>query len=113
MAALMAQKADALYAKASMNNVRVDSLKDAAHAIRQSGDAIAKGNIEQVREFRRTAAGALTRAQTQLQAGTTGSAAAKGTAGPLDNVVQSGPDMAPPQYRDKVAEYYKALNGSF
>ncbi len=113
MAALMAQKADALYAKASMNNVRVDSLKDAAHAIRQSADAIAKGNIEQVREFRRTAAGALNRAQAQLQAGTAGSTAAKGTAGPLDNMVQSGPDMAPPQYRDKVAEYYKALNGSF
>ena len=31
----------------------------------------------------------------------------------VEKLVQSGPDMAPPQYRDKVAEYYKALNGSF
>lgn len=113
MAALMAKKADAIYAKASMKNVRVAALKDASHAIRQSADAIAKGNIEQVREFRKVAAGALNRAQAQLQAGPSGSMSAKGTAGPLDNVIESGPDMAPPQYRDKVAEYYKALNGSF
>jgi hypothetical protein len=113
MAALMAKKADAIYAKASMKNVRVDSLKDAAHALRQSADAIAKGNIEQVREFRKVAAGALNRAQAQLQAGPSGAMSAKGVAGPLDNVIESGPDMAPPQYRDKVAEYYKALNGSF
>jgi hypothetical protein len=113
MAALMAKKADALYAKASMKNVRVDSLKDAAHALRQSADAIAKGNIEQVREFRKVASGALNRAQAQLHAGPSGSMSATGTAGPLDNVIESGPDMAPPRYRDKVAEYYKALNASF
>jgi len=41
MAALMARQADALYAKASMKNVRVDSLKDAAHQLRQADDAIA------------------------------------------------------------------------
>jgi len=27
-------------------------------------------------------------------------------------VIESGPDQAPPKYRDKVAEYYKALNGA-
>lgn len=113
MAALMAKKADAIYAKASMKNVRVDSLKDAAHMLRQSGDAVAKGNIEQMREFRKMAASSLTRAEAQLQAGPTGAMDAKGSAGPLGDVVEGGPDMAPPQYRDKVAEYFKALNGAF
>ena len=113
MAALMAKKADAMYAKASMKNVRVDSLKDAAHQLRQSADTIAKGNIEQSREFRKMAATSLTRAQAQLQAGPSSAMEAKGSAGALDNMVESGPDLAPPQYRDKVAEYYKALNGAF
>ena len=113
MAALMAKKADSIYAKASMKNVRVDSLKDAAHMLRQSGDAIARGNIEQMREYRRMAAGSLQRAEAQLEAGPSGAMEAKGATGPLDHVVESGPDQAPPQYRDKVAEYYKALNGAF
>lgn len=113
MAALMARQADALYAKASMKNVRVDSLKDAAHQLRQSADAIAKGDIQQVREFRRMAASSLTRAATNLAAGPSGAMEAKGSTGALDDMVESGPDQAPPKYRDKVAEYYKALNGAY
>ena len=113
MAALMAKKADAMYAKASMKNVRVDSLKDAAHQLHQAADTIAKGNIEQAREFRKMAASSLTRAQAQLQAGPSGAMEAKGSAGALDDMVESGPDLAPPQYRDKVAEYYKALNEAY
>ncbi|MEA3212662.1 MAG: hypothetical protein QOE70_5719 [Chthoniobacter sp.] len=112
MAALMARQADALYAKASMKNVRVDSLKDAAHQLRQSGDAIARGDIQQVREFRKMAVSSLTRAATNLAAGPSGAMEAKGSTGALDNVIESGPDQAPPKYRDKVAEYYKALNGA-
>ncbi len=113
MAALMARQADALYAKASMKNVRVDSLKDAAHQIRQSADAIAKGDIQQVRELRKMAISSLTRAEAKLAAGPSGAMEAKGSTGALDNVVESGPDQAPPKYRDKVAEYYKALNGAY
>lgn len=113
MAALMAKKADAIYAKASMQNVRVDGLKDAAHMLRQSSDAIAKGNIGQVKEFQKMAATSLTRAQAQLKAGPSGAMEAKSSTGALDNVVESGPDLAPPQYRDKVAEYYKALNDTY
>ncbi len=113
MAALMARQADALYAKASMKNVRVDSLKDAAHQLRQSNDAIAKGNIEQMKEFRKMAASSLSRASAQLQAGPSGAMEAQGKAGALDNVIESGPDQAPPQFRAKVAEYYKALNGAY
>jgi len=112
MAALMARQADALYAKASMKNVRVDSLKNAAHELRQSADAIAKGNIEQMREFRKMAISSLSRAATNLAAGPSGAMDAKGSTGALDNVIESGPDQAPPKYRDKVADYYKALNGA-
>ena len=112
MAALMARQADALYAKASMKNVRVDSLKNAAHELKQSADAIAKGNIEQMREFRKMAISSLSRATTNLAAGPSGAMEAKGTTGALNNVIESGPDQAPPKYRDKVAEYYKALNGA-
>jgi hypothetical protein len=108
----MARQADALYAKASMKNVRVDSLKNAAHELRQSADAIARGNIEQMREFRKMAISSLTRAATNLAAGPSGAMDAKGSTGALDNVIESGPDQAPPKYRDKVAEYYKALNGA-
>ena len=113
MAALMARQADAIYAKASMKNVRVDSLKDAAHELRQSADAIAKGDIQQMREFRKMAISSLTRAEAKLSAGPSGAMEAKGSTGALDNVIESGPDQAPPKYRDKVAEYYKALNGAF
>ena len=112
MAALMARQADALYAKASMKNVRVDSLKDAAHQLHQSADAIAKGDIGQMREFRKMAISSLTRAEANLSAGPSGAMEAKGSTGALDNVIESGPDQAPPKYRDKVAEYYKALNGA-
>jgi hypothetical protein len=112
MAALMARQADALYAKASMKNVRVDSLKAAAHELRQASDAVAKGNIEQMREFRKMAISSLSRAAANLSAAPSGAMEAKGTTGALDSMVESGPDHAPPKYKSKVAEYYKALNGA-
>jgi hypothetical protein len=111
MAALMARQADALYAKASMKNVRVDSLKAAAHELKQASDAIAKGNIEQMREFRKRAISSLSRATVNLSAAPSGAMEANPTPGALDSMIQSGPDHAPPKYRGKVAEYYKALNG--
>jgi hypothetical protein len=112
MAALMARQADALYAKASMKNVRVDSLKNASHELRQAADAIAKGNIEQMREFRKMAISSLTRAAANLSAAPSGGMEAKGNTGALESMIESGPDQAPPKYRGKVAEYYKALNGA-
>jgi len=112
MAALMARQADALYAKASMKNVRVDSLKEAAHDLHQSADAIARGNIEQMKEYRKMAISSLQRAEANLSAGPNGAMDAKGSTGALDHAVESGPDQAPPKYKDKVAEYYKALNGA-
>ena len=112
MAALMARQADVLYAKASMKNVRVDALQAAAHELRQASDAVAKGNIEQMREFRKMAISSLSRAVTNLSAVPSGAMEAKGTTGALNGMIESGPDHAPPRYRGKVAEYYKALNGA-
>ena len=112
MAALMARQADALYAKASMKNVRVESLQNASHELRQAADAIAKGNIEQMQEFRKMAISSLSRAAANLSIAPSSAMEATGTTGALDNMIQSGPDYAPPKYRSKVADYYKALNSA-
>ena len=108
--AALAQKADALYAKASMKNVRVDSLKEAAHHIRQSGEAIAKGNIKEMKEFQRLAVSELKESKAKLDAGPTGAIETTRSASGLNNLIESSPDVAPPQYRDKVSDYFKALN---
>jgi len=112
MEAMMAQRADDTFAKASMKNLRVGALADAAHHLRQSTDAIAQGEIGQVKEHRRMALAALKRAKAELSAETSGGLQVEGAAGILENVVDQGPDLAPPKYRDQVAEYYKALNDS-
>ena len=112
MAVLMAKRADALYAQASMKNVRVDSFKNAAHQLHQSADAIAHGDIQQMKEFRKKAITSLTRAEADLGAGPTGAMDTTGGTGVLNNVIETAPDKAPPKYRDKVADYYKALNGA-
>ncbi len=112
MAALMAKQADSIHAKASLKNIRVDDLKRAAHHLRQSGDAIAKGDIVQTKEQRRLAVSALRRAKSKLDAGPTGAIELNTGARPLDDVIESAPDHAPPRFRDKVAEYFKALNES-
>jgi hypothetical protein len=110
MAALMARQADAAFAKASMKNIRVDSLKEAAHHLRQSGDAVSKGNIRQMKEFRKLAIASLQKAQTQLEAGPTAGFAVESSQGVLGDVIDSGPDLAPVKYKDEVADYYKRLN---
>jgi len=110
MAALLANKTDSLYAKASMKNIRVESLKTAAHHLRQSADAVASGNIAQVRELRKLAVGALLEAQTDLQAGPTPAYESGGTRSVLGGMVESSSDTAPAQYRDQVNEYFKVLN---
>ena len=112
MAALMAERADSLYAKASMKNIRVESLQTAAHHLRQSADAIAKGDIDQVKEHKRLAVGALVEARTDLQAGPSAAYEIGGSSALLDDMVESSPDTAPPQYRNRVAEYFKVLNAS-
>ena len=114
MAALMARQADALHAKASLKNVRVDDLKAAARHLRQSADAIARGDIRQAREFRKLAMAALERAHAELEAGPSGGMDAEARLTQmLEGVVEGGADEAPPKYRDAVSEYFKQLNESF
>jgi hypothetical protein len=110
MAAMMARQADAVYAKASLKNIRIDDLKTAAHHLRQAADAEAKGDIQQLREQQKVAVSSLRRAQADLQAGPNGAMEVGGRAGVLNDVIESGPDHAPAQYRDQVSDYYKALN---
>ena len=112
MAAIMAKKADAIFAEASMKNVRVDSLKNAAHHIRQSAEAVARGDIRQMKEHKKAAAAELMEARAQLQAGPNSAIPVNRTIDMLEGVVESGSDAAPTEYRDKVSEYYKALNGA-
>jgi len=112
MEAMMAQQADAMFAKASMQNVRAGSLKDAAHHLRQASDAVAKGNIAQLKEHRRMAAAAMKRAKAEIDAARTGSFTVDETPSLLDDVVEGGAEQAPPKYRDMVSEYYKILNSA-
>jgi hypothetical protein len=111
MEALMARQVDAMYTKASLKNVRADSLKNAAHHLRQAADAVARGgSIEQIREHRKQAAVALKRAKTQLRSGPSDALSDGRSSALLDDVLAAGPDEAPPRYRDLVADYYKKLN---
>ena len=108
--ALMAKRADAMYAKASTQNIRVDSLKTAAHHLRQADDAIAKGDIAQLREHRKVAMLSIQKAKAQIDAELAGSFNIERKPSVVEGVVEGGPDAAPAQYRDLVSEYYKALN---
>ncbi len=110
MASLMARQADATFAKASMKNIRADSLKAAAHHLRQSADAVAEGDIKAMKEFKKHAMAALVRAKAELEAGPQSGFAIESDSRVLDDVVEGGPDHAPAKYRDLVADYYKRLN---
>ena len=110
MAALLARDADAIFAKASLSNVRAASLQTAAHHLSQVDDAIAKGDIGRVAEHRQLAVSALRRAQVELSAAPSTAIALDATPSLVDNAVQAGADMAPPKYQAQVADYYKLLN---
>lgn len=113
MAAMMVKVADATYAEASMKGVRTASFKSAAHHIRQLNDAIAKGApIDQVAELKRKALGDLKKTRTELSqdnAGDLGDGVGKVSIG---DVVDAGPEEAPPKYRDMVSDYFKKLGES-
>lgn len=113
MASLMALRADAIHAQASLHNVKVGSLKEAAHHLRQSADAIAKGKIEEVKEFRSMALSELQNAKVELEAAPIGSLDILETPRIVESFTGSGSDLAPQKYRQAVADYYKLLNESF
>ncbi len=111
--AKMAKRADTTFAQASMKGLRADSLKSAAHHIRQAADAVSKGApIGQVAELKRKAIGELKKAKTELGEGSAESLDGRHSTSMLNDIVESSPDEAPPKYRDLVSEYYKKLNDS-
>ncbi|MCX6997774.1 MAG: hypothetical protein NTV49_11975 [Kiritimatiellaeota bacterium] len=111
MAALMAKQADAAYAQASLKGVKSDSLKAAAHHMRQVADMIARGApIDQVLELRRKALAELKAGRTELEQGNTDALDTQVTASILKDVLEAGPDDAPPKFKELVSEYYKRLN---
>jgi hypothetical protein len=108
--ALMA-KTEATYVKASLMNLRSDSLATAAHHLHHAEDAVSAGlPISQVREYERRAVAALKKAQTELGSGVAGSVKEEGQSEVLEDVVDGGTDVVPSNYRDLVSEYYKSLS---
>jgi hypothetical protein len=111
--AAMAKRVDTSYAQASMKGLRADSLKSAAHHIRQAADAVSKGApIGQVAELKRKAVGELRKAKTELGQGSSVRLDGRHNVSILTDVVEASPDEAPPKYREFVSEYYKTLNES-
>lgn len=113
MQALMARQADAVFAQASLQNVRLGSLERAAQHLRQADDAIAKGDIARIMEHRNMAIAALRQAQTELSARPTSAIQVGSTPSIIQDAVQSSPDAAPVRFQSQVAEYFKLLNEEF
>ena len=111
MGQLMVKQADQAYAQASMKGMRADSIKKAAHHIRQMNEAIAKGApIDQVAELKRKAVASLKKAKTELGQGAASSLDNRNENVAMNDMVEAGPEEAPAKYRDLVSEYYKKLN---
>jgi len=108
-------KTQAAHVKASLMNLRTDSLSEAAHHMRQASDAISHGlPILEVREYQRRAVASLKRAKTELDSGVVTSIdEGPAPAAPIEDATDEGNDEAPPTYRDLVAEYFKSLSESF
>jgi hypothetical protein len=104
-------RTEALNARLGAMGLRTEALERAAHHMRQAGDAVAAGlPIAQVREHRRRAVAALKTAQTDLKTGRVVTGALSGSsASSLDDAVEETAAEAPREYRDLVADYYKAL----
>ena len=104
-------KTDATYIKASLMNLRTDSLATAAHHLHQAEDAVSDGlPISQIREYERRAVAALKNAKTELGAGVSDSVKQDERSSALEDVVDGGTDIVPANYRDLVSEYYKSLS---
>jgi len=111
--AMMAKRTDSTYIQASMKGLRADSLKLAAHHIRQAADAISKGApIGQIAELKRKAVAELKIAKTELGQGSGANLDGRASTSMLNDIMEASPDEAPPKYRDLVSEYYKKLNES-
>lgn len=109
----MARQADAVFAQASLKNVRAASLQEASRHLRQADDAIVKGDIRRLQEHRQMALAALRQAQAELAAPPTGAMALETAPSIIETAVQAGADTAPPKFQTQVADYYKLLNETF
>jgi hypothetical protein len=106
-------RTEALHVKASLFNMRTESLEDAAHHMRQANDAVAAGlPIRQVKEHQRDALAALKQARTELGSGVSGSLGQGRGKMPVEDAVENAAENAPTAYRDLVGEYFKSLSGS-
>ena len=104
-------KTEAVHIKASLLNLRTESLGAAAHHMKQARDAIARGlPIEAVREHHRRAIQALRDAQTELDAGVTVGITASNSGNSEDDATVGTSDEAPDEYRDLVADYFRSLS---
>ncbi len=111
--AMMAKRADTTYAQASMKGMRSDSLKNAAHHLRQAEDAVSKGApIGEIAEWKRKAIAELRKAKTELGEGSAASLDGRNSTSLVNDIVEASPDEAPAKYRGLVSEYYKKLNES-
>ena len=110
LADLMA-RTEAVHIKASLLNLRTESLGAAAYHMKQADDAIAQGlPIHAVREHHRRAIQALKSSQTELKAGVAVSVSTTATGTSPDDATASSSDEAPEAYRDLVAEYFRSLS---
>lgn len=111
---MLRRNAEQIYAKASMMHMRTGRLDEAILNMRKAEDAIEKGYpIRQVREYQRRAAVALRRTQADLS-GRTLDVSGKGAAVKQndDSFYAGAAEEAPAEYRDLVAEYFRALSES-
>ena len=112
--ALLRRNAEAAYAQATLRHLRTGRLDEAVDYLRQSERALAAGApLSQVREFQRRAVAALRETQSDLNAGFCAEQpleAAAGAAPDLGEGLAATPDEAPAQYRELVAEYFRALS---
>jgi hypothetical protein len=110
LADLMA-KTEAVHIKASLLNLRTESLGAAAHHMKQADDAIAQGlPIHAVRKHHRRALQALKASQTELKAGVSAGVSSSAIEGSPIAATLSSSDEAPEEYRDLVAEYFRSLS---
>lgn len=107
----MMSKVESLYAQANVKNIKSPSLDLAAHHVQQLNDAIAAGRpLEELAEFKKRVIADLKKASTELSSGASMVLDSGKVGSVLENVVDTGADNAPAQYKDVVAEYYKSLN---
>ncbi len=110
--AMLRRDTEAVYGKASLMRVQTGALDEAVRNLRLAEEAAAKGlPISQVREFQRRAAAALVQTRSQWTgAYLTDWSGGAGRTDLGDEQTASAAEEAPPEYRELVSKYFKALS---